>query len=149
MNPELKAELKEIKSILAKLDKNYFADNSQVPPAYFDGMEDRFFNALKENNVPKESSSISIFNTKRFSYAIAAVAATAILSLSILTLIQSEKMPAISDNDVKTFLEEEGDFLALDQNTELGSMQKLKHLSNDEIKNYLCEVEGMDCEQIN
>lgn len=148
MNNELKRELEEIKSPLAGMDKHYFANQNEVPANYFEGMEDRFFQLLRENEAPREARQISMFSTKRFSYAVAAVSAFAILSLGILTIMKSSG-PQLSENDVKTYLEEEGDFLAVEMPTKAEQAKKIKKLSDDEIKNYLCEVEGMDCGQIN
>jgi hypothetical protein len=148
MNNELKRELEEIKSPLAGMDKHYFANQNEVPANYFEGMEDRFFQLLREKETPREARQISMFSTKRFSYAVAAVSAFAILSLGILTIMKSSG-PQLSENDVKTYLEEEGDFLAVEMPTKAEQAKKIKKLSDDEIKNYLCEVEGMDCGQIN
>jgi hypothetical protein len=46
-------------------------------------------------------------------------------------------------------MEEEGDFLALENSTLVEPYRKLEKLSDNEIKDYLCEVEGMDCGQVN
>ena len=89
-----------------------------------------------------------MFSTKRFSYSVAAVSAFAILSLGILTILKSTGSQ-LSENDVKTYLEEEGDFLAVEMPTKDEEAKKLKKLSDSEIKDYLCEVEGMDCGHIN
>jgi hypothetical protein len=146
MKDDIKKELEELKSPLAAMDKHYFTNQNDVPANYFDGIEDRFFQLLKEKEKPREANQISIFQTKRISYSIAAVSAFAILGLGILTIMRSSG-PQLSDNEVKTYLEEEGDFLAVEKKTE--QAKKLKNLSDNEIKDYLCEVEGMDCAQIN
>jgi hypothetical protein len=148
MKDEIIKELEELKSPLAGMDKHYFANQNDVPTNYFEGMEDRFFQFLKENEAPREARQISMFNTKRFSYAVAAVSAFAILSLGILTVMKSSG-PQLSENDVKTYLEEEGDFLAVEMPAKVEQAKKMNKLSDDEIKNYLCEVEGMDCGQLN
>lgn len=148
MKDDIKIELEELKSPLVGIDKHYFANKNDVPVNYFKGMEDRFFNLLREKEVPKEAKQISIHTTKRFSYAVAAVSAFAILTLGIITIIQSSG-PQLSENDVKTYLEEEGDFLAVEMPTKIEERKKLKNLSDNEIKDYLCEVEGMNCAQFN
>lgn len=148
MNNELKKELEELKSPLAGVDKHYFANQIDIPANYFEGMEDRFFQLLRENEAPREARQVSIFSTNRLSYAVAAVSAFAILSLGILTIMKSSG-PQLSENDVKTYLEEEGDFLAVEMPTKEEQEKKIKKLSDSEIKDYLCEVEGMDCAQIN
>jgi len=149
MNEELRNELKALKSPLAEMEKHYFADDKDIPKDYFTGMDDRFIQFMKKNESPRETISISFFNTKRISYALAAVSAFAILSLGILTIIKSNSHNQLSESDVKTFLEEEGDFLAMEHTAQTVPTKKLEKLSDDEIKNYLCEVEGMDCGLIN
>ena len=148
MNNELKKELEDLRSPLAGVDKHYYANQNDLPANYFEGMEDRFLLFLKEKETPREAKQISMFSTKRFSYSVAAVSAFAILSLGILTILKSTG-PQLSENDVKTYLEEEGDFLAVEMPTKDEEAKKLKKLSDSEIKDYLCEVEGMDCGHIN
>ena len=148
MNEELKKELQQLQSPLAEIDKHYFAQSKDLPDNFFTGMEDKFIAQMREKSTPREAQQFSIFSGKRFSYAIAAVSAFAILSLGILTIMKSSG-PQLSENDVKTFIEEEGDFLALEMPSKAEQAIKIKKLSDDEIKNYLCEVEGMDCGQLN
>lgn len=145
MNHELKKELEELKSPLANMEKQYFAQPSELPKNYFEGMEDRFFERLKQEEVPREAKHITMYNNKRFSYAIAAVSAFAILSLGILTVMKSSE-PQLSENEVKTYLEEEGDFLAIEMPSKVEQFNKL---SESEIQDYLCEVEGMSCGHLN
>lgn len=145
MNHELKKELEELKSPLALMEKQYFAQPSELPKNYFEGMEDRFFERLKQEEVPREAKHITMFNNKRLSYAIAAVSAFAILSLGILTVMKSSE-PQLSENEVKTYLEEEGDFLAIEMPSKVEQFNKL---SESEIQDYLCEVEGMSCGHLN
>jgi hypothetical protein len=149
MNEELKNELNELQSPLAEMDKHYFANQSEVPADYFSSMEDRFIQFIKENESPREAKQISIFDFKRITYSVAAVSAFAILGLGILTIMRSGSDTQLSENEVKTFLEEEGDFLALENSTLVEPYRKLEKLSDNEIKDYLCEVEGMDCGQVN
>lgn len=149
MNEELKKELEQLQSPLAEIDKHYFTQSNTMPDDFFSGMEDRFIAQMREKSTPREAQQISMFSGKKLSYSIAAVSAFAILGLGIFTIVRSEGANQLSQNEVKTFLEEDGDFLAVDNTALINPSPALDKISDEEIKNYLCEVEGMDCTQVN
>jgi hypothetical protein len=149
MNEELKRELQQLLPPLAELDKHFFAQSKDVPENFFRGMEDKFIAQIREKSTPRESQQFSIFSGKKFSYSLAAVSAFAILGLGIFTIVRSEDGSQLSQNEVKSFLEEDGDFLAVDNTAFINPSPELEKISDEEIKNYLCEVEGMDCTQVN
>ena len=149
MNEELKKELQDIQSPLAEVAKHYYADSNDLPAHFFAGMEDRFIAQMQEKSTPREAQQFSMFSSHKLSYSIAAVSAFAILGLGIFTIVRSEAGSQLSQNKVKTFLEEDGDYIALDYTSPLNHKPELEKISDEEIKNYLCEVEGMNCTRVN
>lgn len=149
MNNELKKELETLKSPLASIDKQFFGNGDAIPVGFFERQEDDFFQRIRTLETPREASRISIFSGKGLSYSIAAMASFAILGLGIFAVVRSYTAPSLSENEVKSYLEEEGDFLAMDNTATVEPNSKLKKISDVEIKDYLCEVEGMSCEHIN
>ena len=149
MNEELKQELQKLQSPLAKMDKHYFAQSKDLPDNFFTGMEDKFIDQIREKSIPREGQQFSIFSGKRFSYSIAALSAFAILGLGIFTIVRADGGSQLSQNEVKTFIEEDGDFLAPENTATINPSPALEKISDEEIKSYLCEVEGMDCTQVN
>lgn len=148
MSTELNNELKELGSVLSQVEKTYFADNSQVPLGYFDGMEDRFLAKLKIDEAPREPRSISIFGSKRISYALAAVASFAILGIGLFTLVKQNNTYNLSQNEVVAFLEDEG-LLSHNANYANATPVNLDNISKEEAIKFLVEEEGMDVTNIN
>lgn len=148
MSTELNNELKELGSVLSQVEKTYFADNSQVPLGYFDGMEDRFLAKLKIEEAPREPRSISIFGSKRISYALAAVASFAILGIGLFTLVKQNNTYNLSQNEVVAFLEDEG-LLSHNANYANATPVNLDNISKEEAIKFLVEEEGMDVTNIN
>lgn len=150
MNIEIKNELIESQSILSQLDKKYFVPANEVPTDYFDKMEDRFFAKLNEENAPKATKTISIWEKTNFQYAVAAVSIFALVGISLFSILRSDnKMNSLSQNEVVNYLQDEGEL-----STDMPSIQKIESvniddLTKEEIKNYLIENEDIDVNNIN
>lgn len=144
MNQDVKNELTELESILFTIDKLDTNSTEDIPSGYFESMEDRFFAKLNSDTTPK-AASISIFENKRIAYNLAAVLAFAILGLGLFSILKPQSKNQLSQNEVIHFLEEEGEIT-----TPLSdSNSTLDKLSDEEIKKFLSEIEGMDVTNIN
>lgn len=147
MNTELKNELLNRKSILGSIDKQYIINEHEVPNGYFDQMEDKFFASLKkEVDIPRETKTISFWERTRVSYSIAAVSIFAIVGFGLFSLLRKDSINSLSQNEVVSYLEDEDEL-----STEIPSSSNINinELTNEEIKKYLMENEGIDLNNMN
>jgi hypothetical protein len=151
MNKDLKIELKEIHSFLDKIDiqKNN-VNYKDVPEGYFDSMEDSFFaNLQKESNAKH----ISIFTKFHLSYAIASIVTFAFIGYFAYSILNKDTQKFnLSENEVHEYLQEnyeeieEEELLAMIKDTEIKKAinDSLNNVSENDIKSYLIEKEGVD-----
>jgi hypothetical protein len=149
MEKELKSELEQQGSFLGKLPKRFIGDSSNLPQDYFDKMEDRFFHALQENK-PK-ASSVSIWDRHKYSMPLAAILSFAVLGFGIIYMLNSSSDMKLSQNELQTYFaseEELEDVSLCDALCSQSHKHILDKISNEEIKNYFLETEGIDISKI-
>jgi hypothetical protein len=149
MNIEIKNELIERQSTLSQLDKQYFAPTTDIPAGYFEGMEDAFFAKMREENAPKASTSINMWDKTRVNYAIAAVSVFAIVGVALFSIVRTDKVSSLSQNEVVNYLQEEDELTENMPPIKVDETVKIEELTNEEIKNYLLENEDIDITNIN
>lgn len=142
-------ELEKQGSFLGKLPKQFIGDSSSIPQDYFEKMEDRFFHTLRENK-PK-ATSVSIWDRHKFSMRLAAIVSFAVLGFGIFSIVESSSEMKLSQNELQSYFasEEELDDVNL---CDAACSQNHKHIldkiSNEEIKIYFLETEGIDISKI-
>jgi plasmid maintenance system killer protein len=148
MDKELMKELQEQGSILSKIPKRVIDINASVPEGYFENMESQFFAKLKDNQ-PK-TTSVSIWETYRVRYRIAAVGIFAIVGFGLFTLLRNNSEMTLSQNELKSYFAKEGEIDELNLCHDCGKTHKkiLDNITDDEIKAYLLETEGVDINKI-
>lgn len=139
---EIISELEERNSVLSQIPKKYYADTASIPSGYFEGMEDRFFANISANQMPR-ATSVSIW--QRISTPARVAAMLALTALGIVLFRQLDSSENISNNELMSYLQDEGYTVETKKYSENEIKQNhLDKLSEDEICQYLNEVEGID-----
>lgn len=160
MQDNIHNELNQLNSFLKDIPKTSFT-SKDIPAGYFDTMESRFFENLK--SVPKETSQKSIFSNFNRPRAVAAVVALMAISFFIFkNYISNNYNFQLSDNEIYSYLNEnyeELDTNSIDNKHSYASVinkesfsiinDKFENISNDDIKKYLIEEEGLELNTIN
>ncbi len=149
MKEDILNELERQGSFLGKLPKQFIGDSSSIPQDYFEKMEDRFFQALKENK-PK-ATSVSIWDRHKFSMRLAAIVSFAVIGFGIFSIVQSTSELQLSQNELQSYFaseEELEDANLCDAACSQNHKHILDNISNEEIKTYFLETEGIDISKI-
>lgn len=136
MNDELKNELKSLNSLLSDLPHREYG-KTETPS--LDGWESKMLNLVKDS-APREAKSVNMWDKMKAPLSVAAmlVVALGFYFMNVYNM-NSNEIQALSYTEVADYLEEEElEIEAAD------SIESIETLSDEEIMNYLQEIEGMD-----
>jgi hypothetical protein len=146
MNTEIREELQEQKSTLGNIPKHYFVNNESIAADYLNGLEDNIWSKIQAESKPK-AASVNLWERFSSRAQLAIAASIAFVGFGIFTIINTQDEFNLSQDDMLCYLQNEDEFV---DNIQKDSKQyvNLDSLTNDEIKKYIAENEGLDVKSI-
>jgi len=146
MNTEIRKELQEQKSTLGQIPKHYFVNNESIPSDYLNGLEDNIWSKIQAQSQPM-AASVNLWERFSSRTQLAMAASIAFVGFGIFTLINNQDEFNLSQDDMLCYLQNEDEFV---DNIQKDSKQNvnLDSLTNEEIKKYIAENEGLDVKSI-